>query len=298
MTRRVEKPSRVVRIPADVDRDDQVLAGFSARQVLILAAAALLGWLVWTAARPLAGPLALAAVVPVAAAGFVLAVGSRDGLTLDRFAIAAIRHVGSAKRLVTAPSGTSRAPDWLDPSLTRAVKVSGPAPVPLRLPVRAVHPDGLLDLGVQGWAAVLEATTVNLALRSTGEQEALVAGLARWLNGLSGPVQVLVRAVPLDLAPAVHDLELAATRLPDAALEAAALDYTGFLADLASDRELLARQILLVLRETASGRAGAARVRQHAADTVTALAAAGITASVLDGATLAAVLDDVAGSPW
>ena len=47
--------------------------------------------------------------------------------------------------------------------------------------------------------AVLEASSVNFALRSEGEQEAILAGYRRFLHSLDYPLQLLVRVVPADV---------------------------------------------------------------------------------------------------
>ncbi|HEY6797516.1 MAG TPA: hypothetical protein VI248_22815 [Kineosporiaceae bacterium] len=54
-----------------------------------------------------------------------------------------------------------------------------PLPAPLRLPARAERPDGVIDLGRDGQAVLVEVVTVNFALASIAEQEQLVAGFAR-----------------------------------------------------------------------------------------------------------------------
>ena len=49
------------------------------------------------------------------------------------------------------------------------------------------------------YRAVLQAGSVNFALKSDAEQEAIIAGYRRFLNGLAYPLQVLVRVVPTDV---------------------------------------------------------------------------------------------------
>ena len=62
-----------VRIPADVDRPDKLLAGLTARQLAILAAAAVALWAGYAAARHVVPPAAYGAVaVPVAAVAALL----------------------------------------------------------------------------------------------------------------------------------------------------------------------------------------------------------------------------------
>ena len=105
----------------------------------------------------------------------------------------------------------------------------------------------MIGLGDGGAAVAAAVSTVNLALRTPAEQDALTAAYGRWLNSLTGPVQILIRAGHADLSAAVADLEDTAPALPDPDLEAAALDHAAFLADLASRRDPLRRQVLIVL---------------------------------------------------
>jgi hypothetical protein len=125
---------------------------------------------------------------------------------------------------------------------------------PLRLPTRgdiaaagpALAGVGVIDLGRNGLAVVAAASTVNFALRTEVEQHALVGCFARLLHAVPGPVQILIRAQRLDLDPALAQLAGATARLPHPALRAAAADH--YLPELAAT-ELLARQVLVVLRE-------------------------------------------------
>jgi len=271
-----------VRIPADIDRDDKILGELTARQAAILAAAAAGLWLAWTATRHLVPPAVFAvAAAPAALAALMLALGRRDGLSLDRLALAALRHARQPRRLVPAPGGVHPPPPWADPRLA----ADGPLPAPLRLPATAVAADGTISLGGDGSVAVAAASTVNFALRTPAEQHALTAAFGRWLNSLRSPVQILIRAQRVDLSAMAATVREAAPALPHPALEAAALDHAGFLGQLAAGRDLLARQVLIAVREPSAGAAAAT-----IAAAARALAAAGITVTVLDGADAAAVL--------
>ena len=234
-------------IPADIERPDKILAGLTARQVAILATAAVIIWAAFEATRRLVAPPVFAVLAaPVAVAAAALVMGQRDGLTLDRLLIAAWRHARSPRRLVTAPGGIPAPPAWAGPQLAR--RQGGP-PAPLEPLYRAVTGDGVIGLGDGGAAVAAAVSTVNLALRTPAEQDALTAAYGRWLNSLTGPVQILIRAGHADLTAAVADLEDTAPALPDPALEAAALDHAAFLTELAGGRDLLTRQALLVTRE-------------------------------------------------
>jgi hypothetical protein len=112
---------------------------------------------------------------------------------------------------------------------------------------------GVIDLGPDGLAVCAVADPAGaFALRTPTEQDSLVAGFAGWLHSLSAPVQILVRAVPLDLSEAIEQLHDAAPHLDHPALSAAAVDHAEYLATLASDNDLLRRQVIIVLREPAA----------------------------------------------
>lgn len=288
MTARESRDDRGrVRIPADFERPDKLLAGLTARQLAILGVTAVVLWAGYTATRHLVPPIAFGIVaVPVAAVAAMLALGRFEGVAADRWVTAAWRHRRSPHRLVPAPDGIAPAPAFLGvPTDGRA----GPLPAALRLPVASISADGIVDLGGDGLALVCRASAVTFALRTPTEQEALVAGFARFLNSLGEPVEILVRAEPVDLTPTVDALLDAAPGLPHPALEAAARGHARFLTELAERRDLLRREVLVVLRQRA-GDDAVGRLHRRAAEAGAALAAAGVTLVALDGPGVAACL--------
>ena len=261
--------SAAVRIPADVDLHDRVLGPLTARQLAILAVAGLLLYAAWSGTRALLPiPVFLALAIPVGAGAVILALGQRDGISMDRMLLAAIRQRTAPRHRVAAPEGVQPAPDWLTrrttstagrPRRRGATAVPEPvSPAALRLPAEAVTETGVVDLGPDGLAVVAVASTVNFALRTPAEQEALVASFGRYLHSLTAPVQVLVRTERLDLSGQIAELRERAGGLPHPALEAAALEHADYLAQLGEQTDLLRRQVLLVLREPVGGAAAAA----------------------------------------
>ncbi|MBC9718037.1 PrgI family protein [Streptomyces sp. TRM66268-LWL] len=266
------------KIPADVSKSDQVLGPLTARQTVILAATALLLYGGFHAVRPFMPPLAYVALVtPVGLVMTVIAVGRRDGIGLDRLLLAAVRFHRSPKRQVPAPEGVPPLAD-LVPAAWRVR--SGRPPSALRLPCRAVGEDGVLDLGSEGRAALAVCGTLNFHLRTGGEQQALTEAFARWLNSLTGPTQLLVRAHRLNPDVLVDELTETAPTLPHPALEQAALAHAAFLDSLAAERDLLTRQVLLIAREASP--AQGARAGHRLAEAGRALEAAEITVTALD----------------
>jgi len=203
--------SAPVKIPADVELPDKILAGFTAAQVSILAATAAVlyaGWLALGSVLPL--PVYGLLGAPVGVAGAALALGRRDGVSAAELARAAISYRLAPRRLRGAPAPVGvPVPGWLAGRASAAeVQGTGSAMAPLRLPARAIGAAGygaagvaVIDLGKDGLAVVAAASTVNFGLRTDTEQEALVGCFARLLHAVAGPAQILIRAQPLDLGP-------------------------------------------------------------------------------------------------
>ncbi|MFF4810019.1 PrgI family protein [Micromonospora chersina] len=264
-----------VRMPADVDAPDKVLYGLTFRQLAILAVAALAFYGAWQTLHAVVPALVLVGAAVVLG----VAVGRRDGLPLDVWLLAAVRH-SRAPRALSTTDTTTEVPDWVQ---APASKVTLPAP--LTLPADAIDDGGEIRLaGVR--AAMVAAASVNLALRTPDEQAALVDTFGRWLNSLSAPTQIVVSAQPVDLQGAARTLAEAADQLPHPALAEAAADHARFLGDLATRRDPLRRQVLIVTRTTGGERAA----RRRAEDTVRALAGLGVTTRALDGAAVTAAL--------
>jgi hypothetical protein len=255
--------SYAVRIPADVDLRDRVLGPLTARQLAILGVTGLVLYTAWAATRAfLPIPVFFALAIPVGTAAAILALGQRDGISMDRMLLAAIRQRVAPRHRVSAPEGVRPAPAWLTSQTAttgrggRNGKGKAAAPVreeispsALRLPAEAITDTGVVDLGADGLAVVAVASTVNFALRTPSEQEALVASFGRYLHSLTAPVQILVRTERLDLSGQINELLARAGGLPHPALEAAAVEHADYLAQLGEQTDLLRRQVLLVLRE-------------------------------------------------
>ena len=107
--------------------------------------------------------------------------------------------------------------------------------------------DGVMTFADGRHRAVLEVGSVNFALLGEGQQRELVAGYAAVLNSLTFPVQILVRATPLDLTPYLAAMEARARREPRERLRRLAYDRMAFLRRLAAERTLLERRFYVVV---------------------------------------------------
>jgi len=159
----------------------------------------------------------------VAMAAIGLALGWRDGLPLDRLAVAALRWWRHPRRLVVAPEGIGPTPAWARPA--------GPPVAPLAGPIHGLDPTGVIDLGGLGWALVCQATPINLSLRTPAEQQQLLASDRANLRPLTNPLRTQAAA------------------LPHPRLEQAALAHARWLEALAGDRDVRRRQLLVVFHQ-------------------------------------------------
>ncbi|MEZ4503152.1 MAG: hypothetical protein R3C39_11045 [Dehalococcoidia bacterium] len=112
------------------------------------------------------------------------------------------------------------------------------------LPLDEIAGD-VLRLRGGDYRAVLQAGSVNFALKSEAEQEAILAGYRRFLNGLSYPLQVLVRVVPTDVEGYLAGLRDA--RAGTETLRRLAVDHEAFVRRIARERTLLDRRFFVVV---------------------------------------------------
>jgi hypothetical protein len=272
-----------VKLPADVELEDKLAFGLTARQLLLLGAAALMTYALYTiAASTLPFAIAAAVCVPLAVPGVVLALGRRDGLPADALARHALRHLLRPRRRLLAPEGI---PSPL-PGAPRRTSAA-----PLELPVRSVYRSGLVELTDGSCCVVLRAASGSFALKSDEEQAALVEAFGRFLNSISEPVAIYIRSEPLDLTDRATKLDEQAASLRGRALADAARAHAQFLCELPAGGELRRRELLLLIctraREIAAART---TLERRAAETTELLRAAGVELTSLGGEQTAALL--------
>jgi hypothetical protein len=272
-----------VRLPADIEMEDRLAFGLTARQLVILGLAALVSFGVYAAAGSvLPLPVAVALAAPLALVGVALALGRHAGLSGDRIALAAARHLTQSTRRVAGERLPGRLPDAPEQ----------PAVSLLRVPVRAILASGVVELVDGTSALLLAAAGTNWALRSEEEQAALADAYAKWLNSLIEPTTITVRSEPVDLTGHGRAIEDARRALPHPALRRCAHTYAQFLTELASEGDgLRRRQIVVVLTTREGKRESAGReLERRAGETTGLLAAAGVELEALDGQRAARLL--------
>lgn len=119
------------------------------------------------------------------------------------------------------------------------------ASVQALLPVEEVSGDVIRLRGGE-YRAVIEAGSVNFALKAAGEQEAIIAGYRRWLNALDYPVQVLVRVVPTDVERYLAGLRGRTARSGEH-WRRLVQDHEAFVRGIARQRTLLERRAYVIV---------------------------------------------------
>ena len=97
------------------------------------------------------------------------------------------------------------------------------------------------------WRAVMEASSLNFGLKSETEREAIIAGYAAFLNSLTFPVQVVIRATPIDVDRYLAELEIRTRRVRSPRLAELGRDHLAFIRRLARNRSLIERRFFVVV---------------------------------------------------
>ena len=270
-----------VKVPADVELEDKLAFGLTARQLALLAGSGVCAYgayLLLTALVP--APVALAAPLLVFTCGLLLALGSHDGMSGDQLALAVGRYLHAPKQQLLAPDG-------LPAPLARR---SPARAATLDIPVRRILRNGLVQLADGSHCLLVDARGSSFELRSQVEQTAFVDCFARFLNSRAEPVQLTVRSEPASLTPHAARLEAAADGLPRE-LAAAAREHAVFLRKLAHETRLLRRRIVLVLGSTQRDpELASAGLTRQAAEATQILAGAEVALRPLSGEQAASLL--------
>jgi hypothetical protein len=107
--------------------------------------------------------------------------------------------------------------------------------------------DSVICLRGGDYRAVIEAQSVNFALQSETEREAIMAGYRAFLNALSYQIQVIVRVLPTDVEAYLMGLRERLGEGSGEAVRRLALDHESFVRKLARDRTLLERRFYVIV---------------------------------------------------
>jgi hypothetical protein len=122
-----------------------------------------------------------------------------------------------------------------------------------RLGIKAIQAS-VMELSDGEYRAILEVSGTARPFEDDTRLEGIMAGFAAFLNGLSYPIQILVRATPVDLTRYVATLEDRGRQVLDGQLAELAHDHAAFVQGLARQRTLLERRFFVVIPSENAGR--------------------------------------------
>jgi hypothetical protein len=124
-----------------------------------------------------------------------------------------------------------------------------------RLQIDAIQ-DGVVRSSEGDYHAILEVNGTTSPFEHDAQQEAVLAGFATFLNALNYPIQILVRASPVDLSLYVTRLEERGRTVLHGELADLAHDQAAFVQALARRRTLLERRFYLAVAAESTVRHG------------------------------------------
>lgn len=107
--------------------------------------------------------------------------------------------------------------------------------------------DGVAVLKNGTLRAVLMVSSINFDLKSTEEQEAIVANYQNFLNSLDFPVQIVVSSRKLDINPYIAMLDEKEKEQPNELLRFQIVEYRNFVKQMVDASEIMTKSFFIVI---------------------------------------------------
>ena len=114
------------------------------------------------------------------------------------------------------------------------------------VPIKEVR-DGIIVLKNGNLRALLMASSVNLALKSIEEQDAVISQFQNFLNSLEFPIQFFIESRQLDIRPYVALLEGRYTAELDDLMKIQIREYISFIKDFTERANIMAKNFFIVV---------------------------------------------------
>ncbi len=95
--------------------------------------------------------------------------------------------------------------------------------------------------------AVVLVSSVNFALKSSDEQEALIQSYIQFLNGLDYPLQVVIQSRRMQIDEYIKRMDTAMLELKNELLRAQMEDYMAFIKDLVQGNDIMSKRFYVVI---------------------------------------------------
>ncbi|MCL5795630.1 MAG: hypothetical protein M1338_04740 [Patescibacteria group bacterium] len=107
--------------------------------------------------------------------------------------------------------------------------------------------EGVMILKSGGLRMILMASSINFALKSEEEQNAIIANYQSFLNSLAFPIQIVMQSRRLDLDSYVAKLNEAGEQETNELIQLQIQDYTGFIKRLVSVANIMDKKFFIVI---------------------------------------------------
>ncbi len=94
---------------------------------------------------------------------------------------------------------------------------------------------------------VLLVSSVNFALKSTDEQQAIIQAYMQFLNGLDFPIQIVIQSRKMNIDNYLHQLSASEASLPNELLKKQIRDYQDFIKQLVQLGEIMQKRFFVVV---------------------------------------------------
>ncbi len=114
------------------------------------------------------------------------------------------------------------------------------------VPIKEVR-DGIVILKSGSLRSVLMASSINLALKSGEEQEAVMSQFQNFLNSLEFPVQFFVESRKLDIRPYIAILEDRLSQELDDLMKLQIREYIAFIHDFTERANIMSKNFFIIV---------------------------------------------------
>ncbi|MCF6276258.1 MAG: TraC family protein [Candidatus Magasanikbacteria bacterium] len=114
------------------------------------------------------------------------------------------------------------------------------------LPIAQIK-DGVVVLKDGTMRSVLLVSSINFALKSEDEQNALISSYASFLNSLEYPLQVVIQSRKLQIQPYIENLLKMQKEQTNELLKAQIGDYGSFISELVDIGEIMSKRFYVVV---------------------------------------------------
>lgn len=107
--------------------------------------------------------------------------------------------------------------------------------------------DGIVILKSGSLRAVLMVSSINFELKSTEEQDAIVAQYQNFLNSLDFPIEVIINSRKLNIEPYLETLKEAESQQTNELLRLQISEYTNFIKNLVEVSNIMSKNFYVVV---------------------------------------------------